>query len=239
MSEITREQLEKRAEQRARLEEFKASPMASTPEGRALISKIEESIVIRPSKITEPKPESQVKAESPKPVEEQAEKKPVKLPSLNRFAAGEISRYKIPSNIISEMFKTDMELGIEPGSTMAQIYVESGFNPRAVSKVGAKGLAQVMPRTLKAIEARVGRKLNPFKMKDAIIINREVMKENLEMFKDWGSALIAYNAGWNRARWGKTEENAQYFGKVKEAMTKLFDMSDSDMDTSVKTNKLM
>lgn len=230
MSAITKERLNLREEQKRRLEELKKDPFAATPEGKKLIQRIEESIIIRPAKAEKQEPE------------QEAGSKEFAIPPLSSFALDVIKKNNIPEKVVSEMFKTDQELNLVPGSTMSQIYVESGFNPRAVSKVGAKGLAQVMPKTLSVIQERVGRRLNPFNPIDAITINREIMKENLAKFKKWSSAAIAYNAGWDPSRWGKTKESAQYFSKIKEATAKLFEISKAPtdgIDISLKNNKPM
>lgn len=120
------------------------------------------------------------------------------LPSFDRSAA---------------LAATDKELNLPAGLSAAQINVESGGNPRAVSKAGAMGLAQVMPKTLDVISKRLGRKLDPYNEEDAVTIHREVMRENLGKFKDPAKALMAYNGGWDESKW-TNPETAAYVGKV-------------------------
>jgi hypothetical protein len=67
------------------------------------------------------------------------------------------------------------------------------------------GLAQVMPSTLRSLEKRFGRKLDPFNQADAVLMQKEVMRENHARFGSWDDALRAYNGGWDRSRWGNKE----------------------------------
>lgn len=99
----------------------------------------------------------------------------------------------------------EKEIGAPPGLLLAQMEQESGFNPNAVSHRGAMGLAQVMPSTLRSLEKRFGRKLDPFNQADAVLMQKEVMRENHAHFGSWDDALRAYNGGWDRSRWGNKE----------------------------------
>mgnify|MGYP001156621458 CR=1 FL=1 len=99
----------------------------------------------------------------------------------------------------------EKEIGAPPGLLLAQMEQESGFNPNAVSHRGAMGLAQVMPSTLRSLEKRFGRKLDPFNQADAVLMQKEVMRENYAKFGSWDDALRAYNGGWDRSRWGNKE----------------------------------
>lgn len=105
----------------------------------------------------------------------------------------------------------------QTGTTLAQLTQESQLKSDAVSPRGAMGIAQVMPDTLKAIEKRMGRKLDPHNDSDAMQIQYEVMKENLQKFKDPWDALRAYNGGWNPGTWGNAE-TSQYVPKIQAKM---------------------
>lgn len=111
----------------------------------------------------------------------------------------------------------EKEIGAPKGLLRAQIEQESRFHPNAVSSAGAMGLAQVMPGTLRAIEKRVGRKLDPFNPQDSLIIQKEVMKENYQHFGNWDDATSAYNGGWKKDRWGNNE-TANYTPSIKRRM---------------------
>ena len=73
----------------------------------------------------------------------------------------------------------------------AMIKVESNFDYRAVSKSGALGLMQIMPKNVKAFRIR-----NPFDPRDNIIGGARYFKSLLERFDGkLPLALAAYNAG--------------------------------------------
>jgi soluble lytic murein transglycosylase-like protein len=112
----------------------------------------------------------------------------------------------VNADLMAELAKTDKQLGMAPGTSAAQLNKESRFNPSAFNrKSGAMGMAQVMPKTLSALEKRMGRKLDPYNAQDAILIHREVMRENKARFKTDAGALAAYNSGWDPSKWGNSE----------------------------------
>lgn len=130
------------------------------------------------------------------------------LSAATAAAPGPAGNLRGDAWLMAELARTDRELGLPPGTSAAQIAKESSFNPNAVSRKGAMGLAQVMPATLDSLQRRLGRKLNPYDPKDAVIIHRELMKENMQQFGNVEDALSAYNGGWDRGRWGNAETSA-------------------------------
>ena len=72
----------------------------------------------------------------------------------------------------------------------AQLYVESGFNPFAVSPAGARGIAQFMPGTARAYGLT-----DPFDAAAAIQAQARLMRDLLRRFGTVPLALAAYNAG--------------------------------------------
>jgi soluble lytic murein transglycosylase-like protein len=72
----------------------------------------------------------------------------------------------------------------------AQIYVESGFDPDAVSPAGAQGIAQFMPATAQAYGLS-----DPFDPAQAIDAQAHLMHDLLGRFGSVPLALAAYNAG--------------------------------------------
>lgn len=74
---------------------------------------------------------------------------------------------------------------------MAVIRVESGFNPRAVSPKGARGLMQLMPQTASFLGVR-----NSFDPRQNIDGGARHLRGLMELFPDdLGLVLAAYNAG--------------------------------------------
>ena len=85
---------------------------------------------------------------------------------------------------------------VEPEIIKAIIMAESGFNPRAVSKVGARGLMQLMPRTAKFLGVK-----DSFKPDHNIDAGVRYFKQLLDQFDGKVRlALAAYNAGIHNVR---------------------------------------
>ncbi len=75
----------------------------------------------------------------------------------------------------------------------AMVKVESDFNPRAVSKMGARGLMQIMPRNFKTLRIK-----DPFNPRENIMGGACYFKQLLDRFDGKIKlALAAYHAGPN------------------------------------------
>ena len=77
--------------------------------------------------------------------------------------------------------------GIDPVLFVRQIAAESDFDPNAVSKAGAVGIAQIMPALHPAVDPT-----DPYASLD---YSARFMRGYIVHFGDWRRALIAYNAG--------------------------------------------
>lgn len=81
--------------------------------------------------------------------------------------------------------------GLEPQLLRAIVEVESEFNPRAVSRGGAKGLMQLRPILLRELRVR-----NPFDPRQNIMGGARYLRRLLDMHEgDIRLALASYNAG--------------------------------------------
>lgn len=94
--------------------------------------------------------------------------------------------------------------GIDPLLVVAVIRTESSFNNYAVSRVGAMGLMQVMPRTGQWLAERRGydlrRTSNLFDSELNVELGTAYLAELIERFGSVQSALVAYNAGPAKAK---------------------------------------
>ena len=113
--------------------------------------------------------------------------------------------------------ETDKLIGLTPGTSLAQLQQESAFRDGAISPTGARGLAQVIGQTRATLQKRLGRPLDPHNTDDALLIHREVMKENMKKFGNRDDALRAYNGGWDKSAWTRPE-TANYVSAVNSKM---------------------
>lgn len=79
--------------------------------------------------------------------------------------------------------------GVSPDLLAAVAQIESGFNPRAVSSAGARGLMQLMPGTARSLG------VDPTNPAEAIDGAARLLSQNQRSFGSTSLALAAYNAG--------------------------------------------
>jgi len=135
---------------------------------------------------------------------------PVLLPGMAPFR-GKNGDEAYDRYILSAAERYDMD----PAVIKAVIMAESGFNPQAVSRVGARGLMQLMPRTASSLGVE-----DPLDPRANIMGGTKYLKNLLRRFNnDLELALAAYNAGSRNVRKHKGippfKATRRYIAKIK------------------------
>jgi soluble lytic murein transglycosylase-like protein len=105
------------------------------------------------------------------------------------------TKYGITAGLAGSVFDASLREGIDPELAFRLVRLESEFNPRAVSKVGALGLTQLMPSTAKMLDKKVVSR-EPVQSADESPVGFRYLRSLLDMFKgNVNLALLAYNRG--------------------------------------------
>jgi len=96
----------------------------------------------------------------------------------------------VPAAYAAPIARAASRFNVSASLLAAQLHVESGFNPLAVSPAGARGIAQFMPGTARAYGLA-----DPFDPGAAIQAQARLMRDLLRRFGTVPLALAAYNAG--------------------------------------------
>lgn len=98
--------------------------------------------------------------------------------------------------------KIAIETGLDPKLLHALVIIESAYNTRAVSPVGAQGLTQLMPGTASELGVR-----DVFNTEQNLRAGARYLAIQIGRFSDIRLALAAYNAGPSRvARLGRVPD---------------------------------
>lgn len=96
-----------------------------------------------------------------------------------------------------------LQHNVDPALLRATLLTESSGNPRAVSRGGAQGIAQLMPDTARGLGVA-----DPFDEKQAIPAAAQYLAEGLRKYGDPEKALMYYHGGPDESKWG--EKTAAY-----------------------------
>src|SRR5213596_3630231 len=105
------------------------------------------------------------------------------------------THYRLPADMATAVYDVALSEGIDPGLAFRLVKVESGFNPRAISHVGAIGLTQVLPSTARLYEP--GLTTQQLYDRDTNLrIGFRYLRDLLERYdNNLERALLAYNRG--------------------------------------------
>lgn len=110
--------------------------------------------------------------------------------------------------------------GVSPKLLAAVAKIESGYQPKAVSPAGARGLMQLMPGTARGLGVA-----DPFDPAQAVEGAAKLLASHLKEFGSLDLALAAYNAGGGAVRKHggipPSAETQAYVPKVKAALAAL------------------
>ena len=116
------------------------------------------------------------------------------LERANRII-GFSSRYEIPADLAATIFDVALSERLDPELAFELVRLESNFNPRAMSPVGAIGLAQVMPSTAVLYDRTVTRD-DLYVPQTNLRIGFQYLRRLIGLYGgDVRLALLAYNVG--------------------------------------------
>lgn len=110
------------------------------------------------------------------------------------------ARFNVGDELAGMIYDIAIDEGIDPELGFRVVYVESRFNPRAISSAGALGLAQVMPKTARIFNPRLVNE-DLFDAKTNLRIGFRFLRNLLDLYEGEVSlALLAYNRGPTRLK---------------------------------------
>lgn len=132
-------------------------------------------------------------------------------PDMQRVRDYVAGRYRVPRTLLEPVLAAAehnaRKAGIDPILIVAMMAIESSFNPRAVSSMGAQGLMQVIPRFHMD---KIGEGRGENALFDPLLnvrVGTQVLVEGLERFGTLQAALQYYGGA-------RSDPNATYANKV-------------------------
>src|SRR5687767_7218733 len=120
----------------------------------------------------------------------------------------------MPQEVADAIVEASRKYAVDPNLVAAMAYRESRFSSTAVSRRGAQGVMQLMPRTARSLGVK-----DSFDTRQNILGGAKYLKYLADRFKgDLDRTLAAYNAGPERvAKEGPqaTQEAVEYVAAVK------------------------
>ena len=120
----------------------------------------------------------------------------------------------VPQYLAGVINEAAKKYGVDPNLVAAMAFRESRFNPNAVSRIGAQGVMQLMPKTARSLGVQ-----DSFDARQNIMGGTKYLKYLLDRFDgDITLSLAAYNAGPELvAKVGPsaTQEAVEYVAAVK------------------------
>lgn len=113
-------------------------------------------------------------------------------PLLDPAFGAAVAAAAVPSRSTIDRYITAnaQAAGIDPALVEAIIANESGFDPKATSRAGARGLMQLMPETAASLGV-----LDPYDPAQNVRGGTRYLRSLLDRFGDLELAVAAYNAG--------------------------------------------
>lgn len=130
-----------------------------------------------------------------RPVDGAREFERLQLERLQRIAAYS-ARFEIPADLAERIDDIARAEGIDPDLAFGLVRVESQFNRRAVSPVGARGLTQLMPSTARYFRVNGTSRHDLFDSETNLRIGFRFLRTLIDKYDgDVRLALLAYNRG--------------------------------------------
>lgn len=106
------------------------------------------------------------------------------------------TRYSVPAGLAGTIFDAALTERVDPELAFRLVQLESDFNPRAVSRVGAIGLVQVMPSTAVQYDRAVQTREQLFDPHTNLRIGLRYLRHLISHYHgNVRLALLAYNLG--------------------------------------------